>query len=97
MAKGMRSQREQTPQSVLAEKLIEALRELGGSAKCVDVVNLMEKKLQGRLLPGDMEPDDHHQLKWKHQAHWARDRLKLDGVIRDHSPRGYWQLNDEYR
>jgi hypothetical protein len=68
------------------------LTELGGSAHCNDVLALMERKLQGRFFPGDLEDDDSFGVKWKHNAHWARLKLANDGVLIKDSPRGYWQL-----
>ncbi|NLV46847.1 MAG: hypothetical protein GXY07_20395 [Candidatus Hydrogenedentes bacterium] len=81
-----------TPQADLKPVLVESLRELGGSAPCNDVLALMERKLAGRLLPGDHEPDARHVERWRHNAHWARLQLVQEGVIKENSSRGWWQL-----
>ena len=81
-----------TPREDLKPVLVESLRELGGSALCNDVLDLMERKLAGRLLPGDREPDDTHSEKWRHNAHWARLQLVREGVLKANSSRKWWEL-----
>ena len=78
------SGKSQTPRSELISYLLYSLNELGGSAHCNDVISLMEKKLQGKFLPGDLENDDSFGQKWKHNA----------GILIKDSPRGYWQLSE---
>lgn len=82
-----------THQSEMISCLIESLEELGGSAHCNEVLDLMGQKLQGKFMPGDLEYDKSHSVKWRHNAHWARLKLANDGVLVKHSPRGYWQLS----
>lgn len=88
---------ELTPPSVLEPCLLETMRELGGTARCNDILDRMEKKLRDRLLPGDLEPDTHHGVKWRHQVHWLRLRMKHEGTFRRHSPRGIWELSEEFQ
>ncbi len=86
---------EKTPKSVLERFLLESLRELGGSARCNDVLDLMEKKLSDRLLPGDIEHDDHHGTIWRHQANWIRLDLVHRGILKSNSLRGYWEIDED--
>ena len=88
---------EQTPQSELIPYLLESLTELGGSAKCNDVLALMEHKLSGQFLAGDLEPDSGFKIKWRHNAHWARLKLANDGILKKDSPRGIWQFSEDRR
>jgi len=81
-----------THRSDIISCLIESLKELGGSARCNEVVDLMGQKLQGKFLPGDLEHDKSFGVKWRHDAHWARLNLVNEGVLEKHSPRGYWQM-----
>ncbi len=92
-----RSGKEQTPQSEFARLIPEALRELGGVAECNAVLAVIEEKIKGKLLPGDLEYDERFQLKWRHNAHWARLKLVKDGVILKKSSRGrgYWELSED--
>lgn len=82
----------QTTRDALIPYLLDSLTELGGSAHCSDVLGRMERKLQGRFLQGDLEHDDTHGVKWKHNAHFARLKLANDGILIKDSPRGYWQF-----
>ena len=96
--KGNRTSTEkQTSQSELIPYLLESLEELGGNAKCNKVLELMERKLTTRFLPGDLEYDSGFKLKWRHNAHWARLKLANDGVLKKDSPRGIWQFSEDHR
>jgi hypothetical protein len=86
-------EKNQTPRTVIISCLLDSLNELGGSAYCNDVLALMEKKLQDKFLPGDLENDGSFGEKWKHNAHWARLKLANDDILIKDSPRGYWQLS----
>ncbi|MEA1924087.1 MAG: hypothetical protein U9N63_15735 [Pseudomonadota bacterium] len=88
---------EQTPQSELIPYLLESLKELDGEANCNEVLALMEQKLSGKLLPGDLEPDSGFKIKWRHNAHWARLKLANDGILKKNSPRGIWQFSEDHR
>ena len=83
----------QTSQNMMMSCLVESLTELGGAAHCKDVLRLMERKLRGKFLPGDLEKDHSFGVKWKHRAHFARLQLANDGILIKNSPRGYWQLS----
>jgi len=83
----------QTPRHELMHLILVSLKELGGSADCNEVLSLIEKKLQGKFLPGDLEDDDSFGVKWRHNVHWARLKLANDGDLIKHSPRGFWQLS----
>jgi len=85
-----------TPPSVLQPCLLETMREMSGSAQCNDILDRMEEKLEGKLLPGDLEHDDQHRLKWRHNVHWLRLKLKNEGIFRDDSPRGVWELSNDH-
>jgi hypothetical protein len=84
--------KQQTQRSEIIAYLLDALNELGGSARCNDVLDLMEKKFQEKFLPGDFEVDKAHGTKWRHNTHWARLILANEGVFEKESPRGYWQI-----
>jgi len=52
---GPRSTARRTGRNQLREHIIEALKELGGRAHSSDVVEQVERQLEGMLLPGDKE------------------------------------------
>ena len=84
----------QMSQTEMKKCLVDSLKELGGYAHCNDVLDIMAQKFAGKLLPGDLESDKSHGVKWRHNAHWARLDLVNDGILSNDSPRGYWQLNE---
>jgi gamma-glutamylcysteine synthetase len=92
-----RSRSPKTPNATLRELIVEALRHHGGSCHKNDVLQYMEEKLQGKLLPGDMEwretTRDHA---WQNNACWERYQMTKDGVLKTGSPRGIWELSEDH-
>lgn len=87
-----------TDKTILRQLIIEALRHLGGSAHKNDVLKYMEEKLHGNLLPGDMEwREATDNFAWQNNACWERNAMKNDGILKANSPRGFWELSEDYR
>ncbi|MBZ4194744.1 MAG: hypothetical protein LAE24_10630 [Candidatus Contendobacter sp.] len=87
-----------TPQEKLGEYLVQALAELGGSAHCSDALERMANLLEGKLLPGDLMSRGtrkNGELIWHNNTHWIRQKLVNDGVLRNDSERGYWELAEK--
>lgn len=86
-----------TSMPAIRESIIQALTELGGSAHCSKVIDRMEKLLQGKLLPGDIEPcgSRNNELVWQNRSHWERQIMVNEGILRSDSERGYWELNPD--
>jgi hypothetical protein len=82
-----------TPQSVLREHIILALRKLGGRARVTDVIDEMARLLDGKLLPGDaVWREATNEPAWQNNAKWERFQMTQDGTLRRGSPRGIWEL-----
>lgn len=84
-----------TPQTKLGEYLVQALTELGGSARCSDVLDRMTVLLEGKLLPGDFGTRKTGDLVWHNNTYWARQKLVNAGILSSNSQRGYWELNKD--
>jgi hypothetical protein len=84
-----------TSNSELKQYVLQSLTELGGRAHCSNVLNQMQKLLEGRLLPGDLEPHKSCGLYWRYYAHWAYQLLIHEGIACRTSQRGYWELNHD--
>jgi restriction system protein len=84
-----------TPRSVLRSYIIQSLTEFGGSARGSEVIERMQEMLKDQLTPMDREIDNNGQVVWKHNAHWERQHLVNDGILRNDSKRGYWELNPD--
>jgi hypothetical protein len=65
-----------TPQSVLEGYIIQALKDLGGSARSSDVIAKMREVLKDRLTPRDLETlRDGRAIVWVNSTQWARQKL----------------------
>ncbi|MBN2208325.1 MAG: hypothetical protein JW759_03410 [Candidatus Coatesbacteria bacterium] len=76
----------------LREQIIMALRALGGRARARDVIEWVEKSLEGRLTPRDLETGAWSQIAWRHNARVQRGFMVRVGILREDSPRGIWEL-----
>jgi len=87
-----------TDMAVLRKLIIEALQHFGGSASKNDVLDYMKQKLQGKLLPGDIERrDSTNDYVWQNNACWERNTMKSEGIIKEGSRRGIWELSEVSR
>ncbi|MBC7363150.1 MAG: winged helix-turn-helix domain-containing protein [Candidatus Aminicenantes bacterium] len=88
-----------TPEDSFRKPILESLVELGGSAKMSDVLNLVEKKLKGRLTKYDYEslPSDTKTIRWKNTAQWCRNSLVKEGLMKSGSPWGIWEITEKGR
>ncbi len=94
-AKGERSSSPKTGREILREQIIRALKKLGGRAQSTLVVQQVGRQLEGKLLPGDMEwRDSANSYAWQHNVHWERFRMTQEGILRNASARGYWELSE---
>ena len=86
-----------TSQKILGEYLVKALTEIGGSGHISDVLNQMELLLKDKLLPGDFETRmTTGQPIWHNNTQWARQKLVNEGILRNDSKHGYWELNQDH-
>lgn len=93
--RGKRSKLPKTPQKVLREHIIQALKHIGGRARVPDVIQQMKQQLEGTLLPGDMAwRDATNEAAWENNAKWERFQMVQDGLLRRDSPRGVWELGE---
>jgi hypothetical protein len=83
-------------QTVLRNGIVQALQTLGGSAPKSRVLELMETELQGKFLPADLVwLDSKNSYSWQNTAKYARMELVKEGILRDDSSRGTWELNED--
>ncbi|WP_109260445.1 hypothetical protein [Hyphobacterium indicum] len=73
----------------LKQWVAEALRDLGGSARLIDVAERIWMRHEGELKSsGDLF------FRWQYDMRWAANELRRSGVMKpvDELPRGYWGL-----
>jgi hypothetical protein len=88
-----------TPMSVLRECILQALTEFGGSARRSDVLDRIEKMLEGHLTPRDIETRKDGAgsvVVWKNNVCWQRQAMVDEGILRNDSKFGYWELNPDH-
>lgn len=96
--RGKRSKLPKTPQHVLREHIVQALRKLGGRARVSEVIEEMARQLEGKLLPGDtVWREATNEPAWQNNAKWERFQMTQDGALRRGSPRGVWELGEDQK
>lgn len=78
--------------ALLRDTLIATLHDFGGSSSKKDVEREMEKRLRGKLTDIDYEFVGVGIERWKESTQWIRYHLVQEGVMRNNSPRGIWEL-----
>ena len=83
--------------SLLAEQeyelpILEALVQLGGRGPTRDVIDLVGRKLDGRLNATDRETLSSGDVRWRNRAQFVRLGLIKRGDMKADSPRGTWEI-----
>lgn len=88
-----------TPEERYYRPILEALRELGGSARKSEVLERVLQRMKDMLRDVDFEPlaSTPGAPRWKNTASWARNSLKERGLMRKGSPHGVWEISDSGR
>ena len=92
-----RSISELTRREVFRIEIIDALKILGGAGKVSEIQEIIEKRMKDKFLPGDLDKTASGELVWKNDVRWARIDMKNDGVLRNDSPKGTWELSEDYK
>ncbi len=88
-----------TPEDAFRRPILEALVELGGRAPIGEVLDRVGQKMQGILNRYDYERlrSDPQTLRWRNTAQWCRNTLVREGLMKDDSPYGLWEISDRGR
>jgi hypothetical protein len=79
------------------EAMIVCLKENGGSGSASEILRQMESKLRDVLTSYDREINNNGQVRWQHETHALRFQMAKEGILRDDSPRGMWELTEKNR
>jgi len=93
---GPRSREPITPVKVLRKLTIKTLKAHGGKGKVREVVSWVGEELRGKLTTRDKEYRSDGTVIWKNNVHWERQRMVYDGILKNNSPRGIWELSEDY-
>ncbi|MCS7305835.1 MAG: winged helix-turn-helix domain-containing protein [Thermoguttaceae bacterium] len=88
-----------TPEDAFRRPILEALSELGGQAPMNKVLDLVEQKMKSILNQYDKQPlpSDPRTLRWRNTAQWCRNTLVREGLLKEDSPHGVWELTEAGR
>src|SRR5260221_8701279 len=94
ISKGLR-----TPEPAFFRPILQALSDLGGSAKRSDVFSLLEQFMRDVLKPIDYQTlsSEAGQLRWQNSAQWARNLMVNEGLLQSDSPVGIWEITEKGR
>ncbi len=84
------------PEKAYRRPILEALYELGGSAPVQDVLNVVERKVKSLLTEVDYQRlASGTDIRWRNTAAWTRWKLVEDGLLKNDSLSGIWELSNK--
>jgi hypothetical protein len=89
LARGLR-----TPESAFVLPILRVLQGLGGSASMQQVLEKVGAAMKTQLRDVDYQPlkSDPSRPRWNNTAQWARNTMVADGLLKNNSPRGVWEI-----
>lgn len=81
------------PQKEFREPLLNVLREKGGKAPVKEIRELLEPRMAPRLSSADYERVSSGDPRWWNAVCWERNDLVKEGLLRQNSGRGVWELS----
>lgn len=88
-----------TPQTAYVIPILKALAELGGRGRTADVLTRVGHMMEQRFTSLDLAPlpSNTQVLRWWNTAQWARNEMVNNGLLRNDSPRGIWEITEKGR
>jgi restriction system protein len=88
-----------TPEPAFFRPILQALSDLGGSAKRSEVFTELEQSMRDVLKPIDYQilSSEAEQLRWQNSAQWARNLMVKEGLLNPVSPVGIWEITEKGR
>lgn len=88
-----------TPEEAYYRPILQVLVELGGRAPMGQVLDRVGQMMRGVLRDVDHQPlASYPDLpRWRNAAQWARNSMVQEGLLRNDSPRGVWEISDAGR
>jgi restriction system protein len=88
-----------TPEESFYLPILQILMQKGGSGTVRDILLLVEAKMRTILKEADYEalPSNPGASRWSNTAQWARSNMVNEGLLKDNSPRGIWEISDKGR
>ena len=83
------------PREAYRHTILEALYNCGGAASGRDVLEIVERKTEHLFGDVDYEFVNGKIPRWRKGAQWTRQQLVKEGLLKNNSPRGIWELTDQ--
>lgn len=88
-----------TPESAFRIPILKILVELDGKGTTKEILAKVERSMKYVLNDYDYMPlsANPHTPRWRNTAQWSRVIMVKDGLLRNDSPRGVWEITDKGR
>jgi restriction system protein len=88
-----------TSEDAFRRPILEVLSASGGSGKVSDVLDRVGDKVKDALNDNDCQqlPSYPHEIRWRNTAQWCRNTLVQEGLLKNNSPRGVWEISEKGR
>lgn len=95
--KTTRRRGDKTPQRDFRIPLMKVLLDMGGSGELHDIRQRMLPAVKDRLTGDDYELVSTGEERWWNATCWERSVIKKEGLLRNDSKHGVWELSDKGR
>lgn len=76
--------------------ILSAIERLGGQGKSTEVLDIVYEAMKGILNSLDLEKlPSGGDIRWRNTAQWARYTMITDGLLKNDSPRGIWEISEK--
>ena len=86
-----------TPKNTLIKAIVQVMEQMGNSGHMREIHNRLEDVLANVLNSEDYKKDSSGLVTWHHQVDWARLYMVKKGILKNDSPRGIWELSENYQ
>lgn len=88
-----------TPEQAYYRPILQVLVELGGRAPTDKILDRIGQVMQGVLRDVDSQPlaATPDMPRWRNAAQWARKSMVDEGLLKNDSPRGIWEITEAGR
>jgi hypothetical protein len=73
--------------------ILYVLEQLGGSGETGDVVDRVGEFMADCLTERDRQPLESGEIRWQNYVRWARKDMKEEGLLKEDSPYGLWEIS----
>jgi len=92
LRKGLR-----TPESAYYRPILQVLDQMGGGGRVSDVLDGVGQIMKPVLKDVDFDPlaSSPDNPRWRNAAQWARNSMVNEGLLKNDSPHGIWEISDK--